>query len=666
MMSPGSHTGLTPSMSKMYSGENFASSSSRSSMVDIGDGGDACHVRGMVQNCLANGINGTACILADRLLRIKDSTLSDIILFARCFQAKGEPRRCLAVLEHKGLLSAKAITNLSDVLSPKAHSTIIPIIFYDFLDAIHLAAQCLFSLEQHDDCVHLLDPIMSIDNGDESVANAAAKRARHVCRGGGNTNTNGNGNDVHNNSKVNVMASIYCIVGKCHDILENKPRAIACLTTSIQVDPACTESLEYLIENGMVSKPEKRRIYETLLDGHLEGREWLEVYYRFQLLDEVSEETERDLLGVVQDGPQAYGLDLDQPGIDMRLSSIVLVKRAECLYENQYPAESYRLARQAYIMDPFDTKGLLVYIASMVELNLTTELFYLGHELSKTYPKQATSWYAVGCYYWICKKLEHAQKYLQKAIKLNKRFVQAWIALGHVLAAQEESEHAISAFRTASRLLPGDHRPLMYMAKELVRTNYLSLALHLLFGALRIRPQDPSVLNELGVVYMKQDRLKEALDHLSLAASIIQASTDGSNEDFVAISSTGKVCGDEIFSNYATALRQSKRFEEALEWYQLCLTMNPSDADTHANMAFTLHLSGRYTEAIDEYHKALALQPNFSFCSEMLLRAMEDYSSNSEYLDSTVNDYPSHLVFDDLEGMNGEGEQTGQAWEAKS
>jgi len=44
-----------------------------------------------------------------------------------------------------------------------------------------------------------------------------------------------------------------------------------------------------------------------------------------------------------------------------------------------------------------------------------------------------------------------------------------------VLAAQEEGEHAISAFRSASQLLPGNHFPLVHMAKELVRTNYLSL-----------------------------------------------------------------------------------------------------------------------------------------------------------------------------------------------
>lgn len=32
-------------------------------------------------------------------------------------------------------------------------------------------------------------------------------------------------------------------------------------------------------------------------------------------------------------------------------------------------------------MDPFDDRGLLVYIATLVDLNLKTELFYLGSNI---------------------------------------------------------------------------------------------------------------------------------------------------------------------------------------------------------------------------------------------------------------------------------------------
>lgn len=47
-------------------------------------------------------------------------------------------------------------------------------------------------------------------------------------------------------------------------------------------------------------------------------------------------------------------------------------------------------------------------------------------------------------------------------------FAHAWVLLGHVLAAQEESEHAISAYRTACRVSPGDLHPQLAMAKEQV------------------------------------------------------------------------------------------------------------------------------------------------------------------------------------------------------
>jgi cytochrome c-type biogenesis protein CcmH/NrfG len=40
--------------------------------------------------------------------------------------------------------------------------------------------------------------------------------------------------------------------------------------------------------------------------------------------------------------------------------------------------------------------------------------------------------------------------------------------LGHCLSAQEESEQAIAAYRSALQLSPGDIRPAIGMAKELV------------------------------------------------------------------------------------------------------------------------------------------------------------------------------------------------------
>lgn len=244
---------------------------------------------------------------------------------------------------------------------------------------------------------------------------------------------------------------------------------------------------------------------------------------------------------------------------------------------------------------------------------------------------------------------------------MDKKFAKAWIMLGHVLAAQEESEQAISSYRTAIRLLPGDHRPMVFMAKELVRTNFLSLALHILLGALELSPLDPSVLNELGVVYMKMDKLPLALVQFEQAVAALEPHTHAEGPSAAAVPpeapaglrsmrarnsfSFRKSCGIEIYSNYATALRKMERFEEALRWYDKCLSANPRDAATYASKGkatpvsgllllltlcmyvragFTLHLMRRLDAAINCYHQALALQPKLVFCAEMVNRAMED------------------------------------------
>ena len=93
------------------------------------------------------------------------------------------------------------------------------------------------------------------------------------------------------------------------------------------------------------------------------------------------------------------------------------------------------------------------------------------------------------------------------------------------------------------------------------------------------------------------------------------------------------------------------RLEEALEWYHVCLSVNPKDAGLHANIGFTLHLSGRFDEAITAYHHSLALQ-HTPFCAEMLTRAMRDfvtYANIEEMVGFDVSNEEgdgSHLDFD--------------------
>jgi tetratricopeptide (TPR) repeat protein len=92
---------------------------------------------------------------------------------------------------------------------------------------------------------------------------------------------------------------------------------------------------------------------------------------------------------------------------------------------------------------------------------------------------------------------ENARRYFSKATTIDHRFAPAWVGFGHAFAAQDESDQAMAAYRTASRLFPGSHIPWLGIGMEYLRTNHLHLALQYIRQAQEISPVEPLVLHEL-------------------------------------------------------------------------------------------------------------------------------------------------------------------------
>ena len=93
----------------------------------------------------------------------------------QCFYLLNQPRRCLAALEQRGFLSAHNTQLLSDALLTVAD---IPVYgnesdagplsgskYTDLVAAFQLAARCLFPLDEYEDFVTLLGPLISLDVG---------------------------------------------------------------------------------------------------------------------------------------------------------------------------------------------------------------------------------------------------------------------------------------------------------------------------------------------------------------------------------------------------------------------------------------------------------------------------------------------------------------------
>lgn len=432
----------------------------------------------------------------------------------QCFYRGGQYRRCLAILEQKGYLSATVVVDLGRWLLINSVQTSSEELdnFKERICGIELAAQCLYSLEQYEDCVSLLQPLVPLDLGDNIVERLETMFHKSS-----------------NRTDVNPLSCMYCILGKCYDMLDHRSRALRALTVALRLDLSCIEAAEYIADSCMLTAAAKNTLFQSLCAAS--DSCWLLEFYRVILLGRDPSKDPTESKVVAAEGSPLIST-IDGHSHHPTDSAAWIARRAEFSFGRLDVGEAYRLARLAYSQDPYDNRALYVYVAAMVELKLKTELFYLGHELVNSFPKKAMSWYAVGCYYWCCGKLDLAQKHLVKATKMDKRLSRAWILLGHVMSGLEESEQAISAFRTASRLLPGEHLPLVCMAKELARSNHLASALHILLGALEICPQDPGLLNELGVTYLRHGSMDLALQYFDKAVHAIDVNTNRSSVQY--------------------------------------------------------------------------------------------------------------------------------------
>ena len=228
-------------------------------------------IRVLVNDALSIGSNVSATFLAEQLVRQRNASCSDYILYAKCYNQNGEYRRCLAVLEHKGILSAQVFSELSDAICLKdvqtSKSTQARLLVW--LSGVHLASLCLFSLEQYEECLDLLQPFFSVieeeDNPSTSNINTLIENARAVF-----------GSE---DSKMNLMSGVFCIIGRCLDILDSKTRSICAFKIAIRIDAACTEAVDYMVVNGLLSKGNRQTFFYEALTL-TPGREWLESYYR--------------------------------------------------------------------------------------------------------------------------------------------------------------------------------------------------------------------------------------------------------------------------------------------------------------------------------------------------------------------------------------------------
>lgn len=227
----------------------------------------------------------------------------------------------------------------------------------------------------------------------------------------------------------------------------------------------------------------------------------------------------------------------------------------------------------------------------------------------------------MGVYYHLIGEHENARRYFSKATSLQHHFVPAWVGFAHAFAAQDESDQAMVAYRTATRLFAGCPLPWLGIGVEYLRTNHHALAEQYIRQAHALAPEHPLVLHELGVVHYCKGEYEDAC-----AAFGAVAHAAGHRAPAAAAEAR-----EPSLCNLGHSYRKLGRYAEAVRCYEDALAISPHAPATYAALGFACQLMGDLHAAIVHYHQALALRPDDTFTAEMLTRALEEALDGDPY-----------------------------------
>lgn len=499
------------------------------------------------------------------------------------------------------------------------------------LSCLYIAAQCHFMEKDLKEASQLLNSRLvesySAKNHQEFSLDLSTPTTstigRHNTRNSSNISHQGKTKQERKNSvpestkNINRwLGAIYLLKGKLYECQDNRQLAQTCFKQALEHDIFCFEAFSSLTRHHMLTIEEETSLLKELnieeqFKSDKEMGQFLELFYSLQ-----GKKYHKPTKSVI---PPELGYLNSNVDIQTAL--------AERQYFNCDYYSAYELSSAILEKDAHHIECLPVYIASLMEIDKSTQLFDLAHQLVDLYPESAVSWFAVGCYYLVINKVEPARRYLSKATSLDNVFGPAWLVYGHSFAVEREHDQAMAAYFRAYHLMRGCHLPLLFIGVEYGRANDCKLAEKFLAQAKTVAPEDPFVLHEYGVVHYRNKNYKEALESFREAEKILKqvntsASAKWTNSDRC------KRKWEPLLNNIGHTLRQLGRYDEAIDYHNKALTLVQENASTYSALGFLYYLKEEWDQALEHLNNALSIQYNDSISTSLLEKTIPRYNQS--------------------------------------
>jgi Flp pilus assembly protein TadD len=229
-------------------------------------------------------------------------------------------------------------------------------------------------------------------------------------------------------------------------------------------------------------------------------------------------------------------------------------------------------------------------------------------------------------------KQADAEQYLRAATKLKPAArpeegqEQAWLALGHVLAAGKPEE-SVDAYRQAAALEPKDPEPPLFAAVTLEKMGRFADAEQEYRVVVGLQPNSTDALAGLANLYMRGHKFPEALEVLRKLASLHpedagahmqlgrMLATAGQNDAAIAeLQSSIKLDAQDAGAqlDLAELYVKTGKNDQAQALYQSLLASRPDDPALRDQLGKSLLRQKKYGDAQQQFLLAVKLKPDFA------------------------------------------------------
>lgn len=251
--------------------------------------------------------------------------------------------------------------------------------------------------------------------------------------------------------------------------------------------------------------------------------------------------------------------------------------------------------------------------------------------LTQQQPESWRAWNLLGTVQDHVRKVEDAEDSFRKVTELAPERGEGWRALAKLAGSRGDTEQAQDYLLRAGEASQQDAALLADMARTFLISQNVPQAVEQIEQAIQLAPEDPDVLNILGLVRQQQGRTEDA------ALAFCQAAER--RENFV-----------DALANLGECLRSLGQLDQAEEILSKTLELDPEHKNALGMMGLLKSTQGDKEASIPFLQEALKRNPRYKLFRLQLARnlastgSFEEAFENLEYLAETMPTAPEPLL----------------------